>query len=375
MSNFYSISKLKQFIDGASGVITEGILDSYEQATTKNGKPYIKGIIRDKSETITFKVWDYTLDSFMKKNDLIRGNTYVVQINGDFSYYEGEPQMVARPFNNGLILAKLINITYDEYIDKSYYPAKVMLASIRSFVERMHSPDLKEICKTVLNNYGEKLMYYPYSENIHSEKGGLLAHIYNCISRVVNCSGEPKYKDEEGKDCSVINKEIVITTILVYNLTPLHSYNVEQKTATILAKNEYRNALLGERTGNIIYGQQVIYASCPKHPFTSGEVLNVMHGVIALNSDVPCATLEAQTAYNIVNSEISEHLVFSNINGIYPGEISKQKIDGIQRCFVNYNIPKSRDFDNENSSGETATDSEAVPIENNVAANTAENAS
>lgn len=334
-AKLYTISKIKEFTDGVGGVIVEGALDSYEQATSKNGGAYLKGVLRDKSDTLAFKIWDETLDSFRKKNGLKEDEVYVVQMSGDIQVYNGELQLIARPFNNGLTVAKMDDRTLDDYLKTSFYPTRSMLATVRTLVEKqvLH-PQLKAICVKTLEKYSEEILYYPLSTETHAEKGGFLSHLYNCISKCVNIAGDPKVFTGEGNNVkSIVDKQVIITSLLTYHLFPLVRYTVDKKTGIILDEGKYLKTLFGAKAGNIFHAQLIILETCSQEGF-SPEVMNVLHTIIALNTEEQYATLEAQMTAEIIRSELAETQMQAALEALSPNEVAKTSIMGESRNVV-----------------------------------------
>lgn len=65
--------------------------------TTAAGKPFLSGVLADRSGVIDLKVWDYSGPIGARPDDIGR----VVKIRGQVSEFKGAPQLTAGPHPHG----------------------------------------------------------------------------------------------------------------------------------------------------------------------------------------------------------------------------------------------------------------------------------
>ena len=84
----------KQIADMLSGDDVEGfyVLKDVFLKTTAAGKPFLSGVLADRTGTIDLKVWDYSGPIGANPSDIGR----IVKIRGQVSEFKGAPQLTAR---------------------------------------------------------------------------------------------------------------------------------------------------------------------------------------------------------------------------------------------------------------------------------------
>ena len=76
--------------EAKKNVQVEALVSSMEEAMTSNGKPYVKGVLSDRRDKVSFKVWDTTLADLTKKYGLPAGKAFVGCLSGNIDVYEGK---------------------------------------------------------------------------------------------------------------------------------------------------------------------------------------------------------------------------------------------------------------------------------------------
>lgn len=59
--------------EAKKNVQVEALVSSMEEAMTSNGKPYVKGVLSDRRDKVSFKVWDTTLADLTRSMGCQRG--------------------------------------------------------------------------------------------------------------------------------------------------------------------------------------------------------------------------------------------------------------------------------------------------------------
>lgn len=220
-----------------AGVTLEAIIDSLEGGTAKNGA-YVRAKLADKQDRLELKVWGINLNSFVKEADLMEG-TALVQIKGNFEFYNGVPQFTTSYVNGSLPIVKSKNNIAD-YLDVGQYDGEKVLRGFQKAVDSFVTDEyLHALCVKALEYNKDKLVYYPYSQHLHTEKSGLINHLYEA------------FKDANGYKSSYgLNNEVVLTAILCSRLGVYTRYKVDFVTGKISEVNEVQIAEQGE-TANL----------------------------------------------------------------------------------------------------------------------------
>lgn len=129
--------------EAKKNVQVEALVSSMEEAMTSNGKPYVKGVLSDRRDKVSFKVWDTTLADLTKKYGLPAGKAFVGCLSGNIDVYEGKPQLVCK---GGITLVEREGAV-DNYIDVPPYSYQDMVGTIDYIVNHIESEELKTVCK------------------------------------------------------------------------------------------------------------------------------------------------------------------------------------------------------------------------------------
>jgi len=166
----------KRVCDLQSGSSFTGCLlvRSAEIRKGKTGQPYMDLKLCDTSGEIVCKLWNCSAATVAPDSGK------VVCVNGSVEEYNKQLQMrlSAAPYEaepGSYDLAALMPAAPE--------PSEVMLARIDATVEAFRSDELRRLVREMLNQAGEKLMYYPAAQRMHhAEYGGLLHHTTSMLN-------------------------------------------------------------------------------------------------------------------------------------------------------------------------------------------------
>lgn len=150
------------------------IIKSLEKKTTSKGLPYLDLILTDKAGEITAKFWDY-------KEDL-QGrfeSGQLVKVRGTVSTYNESEQLRVERLRP-VIESDGVSIT--DFVPSAEYAGEEMLAEITKVVAEFKDNDLNKLVTAVIDEYKEKLLYWPAAFKLHhSMRGGLLYHTLSIL--------------------------------------------------------------------------------------------------------------------------------------------------------------------------------------------------
>lgn len=326
-----SLEEILKKGEAVKGVTITGLLAELEDNLTKNSKPYVKGKLINKENSIPIKVWDTNLKIFCEKNGISENEVKVVHATGDTDIYEGQMQFTLRPNANGQSAIVDDTINPESLAPQSIFSPESMLSAITGSLDNfIQNEPLNRAVKIFLEKFQKEIMYYPYGQEDHTEKGGWLSHVYNCISRYVGYKGEPK--DIDGS--SVIERSVIIAALICHSSRAFTTLQVDSLTGAVMKVNEWDNALMGEWgnffTMNIFLLQAVSETGGKITP----EVKNFLNCCLAANGLIAPSTLEAVITSNIVNSELNEHRIFNSLKTIKNGEKKKVTLTNGEETYI-----------------------------------------
>ncbi|MDV3426522.1 MAG: HD domain-containing protein, partial [Bacillota bacterium] len=145
------------------------IIKEVELKKSKNNSKYLDLILADKTGEVNSKIWDYKLEeSEFSKNALVK-------VRGEVINYSNNLQLNISKMRTA---NEEDNVKIEDFVPAAPIPAEDMLNTIESYISRIENKDIKNIVSYIIDEYRDKLMFYPAAmKNHHSIKGGLLYHV------------------------------------------------------------------------------------------------------------------------------------------------------------------------------------------------------
>lgn len=320
----YTITKAVALPENEKANVTvEALLESVEEGLDSKGRPFIRATLTDKAAHLPVKMWQTGLTDFAKllgANDL---TSLIVQATGKVDSYNDESQ---------LIISKICKVEKDlnTYINAAPIPSETLYSGIKKKASEIKDKNLKALALAALELDEEKWKICPYSSKNHTEKSGLLYHIYLCLCRILNYSGVPDIAKKE------VDLDIVFTAIICSRLTGIFRYTLDDVTGKIITKDEVEKALHGELS-NVIIVHDIInnLLNTNKNFEYSAEIENVEHCIASLYcSGIKPATIEAAVTNEIVCAELTMFTYAETVSSLAPGEAKQTQVGFNQRKIV-----------------------------------------
>ena len=203
--------------------------------TTAAGKPFLSGVLADRSGTIDLKVWDYSGPIGANPADTGR----IVKIRGQVSEFKGAPQLTA-----GRIRMADDNDQYDvsALVPVAPIDPDERLQEIRRLIDSMEDADYQSVARTMLERHLEAFRSIPAAKSVHhSFLSGLLMHTSNMLRLADYLSG---------LYAGIIDRSLLLTGTL------LHDFGKEREFAfsDLGIVTEYSTA--GQLLGHLVMGAQ-----------------------------------------------------------------------------------------------------------------------
>lgn len=179
-----------------------------------NKKQYLDLLLGDNTGEITAKKWDVADTELPSLNEIEAGE--IVKVKAQVTEWNGLRQLKI------LRIRKAVNqddVDLADFIRTAPEKPEDMLAFLEDAVESMTDEELKALCKRILTDNREKLLYYPAAvKNHHAERGGLLYHMKRMIAM-----GE--------RYCEVyknLNRDLVVTGVIIHDIEKLNEIDAEE---------------------------------------------------------------------------------------------------------------------------------------------------
>ena len=145
------------------------IIKEVELKKSKNNSKYLDMVLADKTGEVNSKIWDYKLEeSEFSKNSLVK-------VKGEVINYSNNLQLNISKIR---ITNEEDSVKIEDFVPAAPIPAEDMLNTIENYISRIENKDIKNIVSYIIDEYRDKLIFYPAAmKNHHSIKGGLLYHV------------------------------------------------------------------------------------------------------------------------------------------------------------------------------------------------------
>ena len=155
------------------------LIKTVEKKLTAKGVPYLDMTLADNSGEINAKLWDYkeSPSNQFKPLDFVKVRGTYVPFN-DTLQFRVERIRPVLPEDN---------VAIEDYVPSACLKGEVMLAEIEKIVDSFADEELKKLVTAVIEQYREKMLYWPAAKNLHhAVRSGLLMHTLS-ILRLAKC--------------------------------------------------------------------------------------------------------------------------------------------------------------------------------------------
>lgn len=159
------------------GDVVDGLLmvDAANFKQTKNGKPFMQLVLRDRSGKIRALKWDADRDLYRS----IRVSD-IVAVRGRVEEYQGNPQLIL----DDIRVMPRAAVPSDAFIPKGNADTAELWETLHRAVMDVANPGLRQLLDSFLNDpeLAEGLRTWPAGRTLHhAHRGGLLEHIVSII--------------------------------------------------------------------------------------------------------------------------------------------------------------------------------------------------
>lgn len=225
-----------------------------KEGVTNSGSPYLTVTLKDNSGQIDGKLWAVTPE----QKEMIKVGQ-VMNITADVITYQNALQMkivAVEPLDQK-------DIDLSEFMTTGPIAVDQLRLTIKGFIASIRDNDLKAIVSTLYEEYDEDIFKYPAAvRNHHEYVSGLATHI---------CS-MAKLADFVAKQYPVIDRDLLISGVLVHDLGKMMELRMSSVT-------EY--TLEGNLLGHISIAQSMVAETAERLGIDSERVTLLRHMILS----------------------------------------------------------------------------------------------
>jgi len=158
----------------AGGVEGFCIIKALEKKTTAKGLPFLDLILADSTGEISAKFWDY--------KEELQGRFEVGQLvkaRGTISVYNDVDQLRVERLRP---VVESDDVQIGDFVPSAEYSGEAMLAEIMAVISAIKDKNLKNLTTAVIEEYKDKLLFWPAAFKLHhAVRGGLLYHTLSIL--------------------------------------------------------------------------------------------------------------------------------------------------------------------------------------------------
>lgn len=259
--------------------------------TTAAGKPFLSGVLADRSGTIDLKVWDYSGPIGANQADTGR----IVKIRGQVSEFKGAPQLTA-----GRIRMADGNDQYDvsALVPVAPIDPDERLQEIRRLIDSMEDADYQSVARTMLERHLEAFRSIPAAKSVHhSFLSGLLMHTSNMLRLADYLSG---------LYAGIIDRSLLLTGTL------LHDFAKEREFTFSGLGMVTDYSLSGQLIGHLVMGAQEVQQCAESLSLPQEKSLLLQHMILSHHGEPDfgaavrpmCAEAEILSLIDLVDSRM-----------------------------------------------------------------------
>ena len=259
--------------------------------TTAAGKPFLSGVLADRSGVIDLKVWDYSGPIGARPDDIGR----VVKIRGQVSEFKGAPQLTA-----GRIRMADGNDQYDlsALVPTAPIDADARVAEIERMIDSMEDREYQSVARTMLARHLDAFRSIPAAKSVHhSFLSGLLMHTSNMLRLADFLSG--LYGE-------IIDRSLLLTGTLMHDFAKEKEFTF----SGLGLVTDY--SLSGQLIGHLVMGAQEVQQCAQELGIPEEKSLLLQHMILSHHGEPEfgaavrpmCAEAELLSEIDLIDSRM-----------------------------------------------------------------------
>ena len=265
--------------------------------TTAAGKPFLSGVLADRSGVIDLKVWDYSGPIGARPD---------VKIRGQVSEFKGAPQLTA-----GRIRMADGNDQYDlsALVPTAPIDADARVAEIERMIDSMEDREYQSVARTMLARHLDAFRSIPAAKSVHhSFLSGLLMHTSNMLRLADFLAG--LYGE-------IIDRSLLLTGTL------LHDFAKEKEFTFSGLGLVTDYSLPGQLIGHLVMGAQEVQQCAQELGISEEKSLLLQHMILSHHGEPEfgaavrpmCAEAELLSEIDLIDSRME---IYREVLGATP---------------------------------------------------------
>ena len=302
------------------------LIKTVERKLTSRGVPFLDMTLTDSDGEVGAKLWDYKeeLHGEFVPNDLVK-------VRGTMTPFNDTQQLRIERIRR---VSDEDGVRIEDFVPSAGFSGEAMFDELIAVADAFSDEELKLLVKTLLNEYRDRLIYWPAAFRLHHAiRGGLLYHTLSIL----------RMAQSVAKIYPFIDSDLLSAGVILHDIAKTQEFDV---APTGIASGY---TVDGNLVGHLVRGAMAV-EKCGRELGLSEETLMLVehmiishHGEPEFGAAVRPMFLEAEILSELDTLDAKIYEIEQACRGVEPGEFTQRQWALDNRKLYNHNR-NSKDF-------------------------------
>lgn len=302
------------------------LIKTVERKMTSRGVPFLDMTLTDSDGEVGAKLWDYKeeLHGEFVPNDLVK-------VRGTMTPFNDTQQLRIERIRR---VSDEDGVRIEDFVPSAGFSGEAMFDELVAVADAFSDEELKLLVKTLLNEYKDRLIYWPAAFRLHHAiRGGLLYHTLSIL----------RMAQSVAKIYPFIDSDLLFAGVILHDIAKTQEFDV---APTGIASGY---TVDGNLVGHLVRGAMAV-EKCGRELGLSEETLMLVehmiishHGEPEFGAAVRPMFLEAEILSELDTLDAKIYEIEQACRGVEPGEFTQRQWALDNRKLYNHNR-NSKDF-------------------------------
>ena len=296
------------------------LIKTVERKLTSRGVPFLDMTLTDSDGEVGAKLWDYKeeLHGEFVPNDLVK-------VRGTMTPFNDTQQLRIERIRR---VSDEDGVRIEDFVPSAGFSGEAMFDELITVADAFSDEELKLLVKTLLNEYRDRLIYWPAAFRLHHAiRGGLLYHTLSIL----------RMAQSVAKIYPFIDSNLLFAGVILHDIAKTQEFDV---APTGIASGY---TVDGNLVGHLVRGAMAV-EKCGRELGLSEETLMLVehmiishHGEPEFGAAVRPMFLEAEILSELDTLDAKIYEIEQACRGVEPGEFTQRQWALDNRKLYNHN--------------------------------------
>ncbi len=296
------------------------LIKTVERKLTSRGVPFLDMTLTDSDGEVGAKLWDYKeeLHGEFVPNDLVK-------VRGTMTPFNDTQQLRIERIRR---VSDEDGVRIEDFVPSAGFSGEAMFDELIAVADAFSDEELKLLVKTLLNEYRDRLIYWPAAFRLHHAiRGGLLYHTLSIL----------RMAQSVAKIYPFIDSDLLFAGVILHDIAKTQEFDV---APTGIASGY---TVDGNLVGHLVRGAMAV-EKCGRELGLSEETLMLVehmiishHGEPEFGAAVRPMFLEAEILSELDTLDAKIYEIEQACRGVEPGEFTQRQWALDNRKLYNHN--------------------------------------